>query len=57
MTGRELLRRHLRRIGRKGGLARARNLTPEQMSAIGRKGGKRGGRGRKRKPDNTKQAE
>jgi general stress protein YciG len=25
-------------MGRKGGTARAKNLTPEQLSAIGRKG-------------------
>ena len=35
---------HAVALGRKGGKARAASLTPEQLSAIGRKGGKLGGR-------------
>ena len=35
-------------LGKKGGKARKRSLTPEQLSEIGRKGGKAGGRGRKK---------
>lgn len=33
-----LVRLALRQFGRKGGLARKANLTPEKLSAIGRKG-------------------
>ena len=35
-------------LGRKGGMARAKKLTPAQRSEIARKAGKAGGRGRKR---------
>jgi len=43
---------HAVALGRKGGKARAASLTPEQLSAIGRKGGKLGGRpkGSSKKP-------
>jgi general stress protein YciG len=35
-------------LGRKGGKARLKKLTPEQRSEIARKAGKAGGRGRKK---------
>jgi hypothetical protein len=35
-------------LGRRGGKARAKNLTAEERSAIARKAGLAGGRGRKR---------
>ncbi len=36
------------KLGKRGGKARARNLTPKELSAIGRMGGEAGGRGRKK---------
>jgi hypothetical protein len=36
-------------LGRKGGKARLKTLTPEQRSEIARKAGLAGGRGRKKK--------
>jgi general stress protein YciG len=38
-------------LGKRGGKARSKNLTPEELSEIGRKGGKAGGRGRKKQSD------
>jgi hypothetical protein len=35
-------------MGRRGGKARAKKLTAEERSAIARKAGKKGGRGRKK---------
>lgn len=44
----EAVSSYLSRIGRKGGKARLTKLTPEERSAIARKAGKAGGRGRKK---------
>ena len=43
------LAEHVARIGKLGGKARAENLTPEQLSEIGRKAGLKGGRARAKK--------
>lgn len=40
---------YLRKIGKKGGKARLKTMTPEERSAIARQGGQAGGRGRKKK--------
>jgi hypothetical protein len=38
----------MRRIGKKGGKAKLKTLTPEERSEIARLGGLAGGRGRKK---------
>jgi general stress protein YciG len=38
-------------LGRKGGKARLKTMTPEERSEIARKAGKAGGRGRKKEPE------
>lgn len=40
---------YFRATGKQGGKKRAKNLTPEERSAIARKAGLAGGRGRKKK--------
>ena len=40
----ESAREHMRALGRRGGEARARNLSAAELSAIGRKGGRPRGR-------------
>jgi hypothetical protein len=40
---------YLSKIGRKGGKARLKSLTPEERSAIAKKAGQAGGRGRSKK--------
>lgn len=47
--------RHAVALGRKGGIARAENLTAKELSEIGRKGGLAGGRGRFDKIDKADQ--
>jgi general stress protein YciG len=42
---------YMRKIGKKGGKAKLKTLTPAQRSEIARKAGKAGGRGRKKKAE------